>query len=68
MKKIEFANLEIFDRVWRDFEQERNSPMESIPIEDYLTHLRDEWGIFELPSGIYVVDDKKYTMFLLRYG
>ena len=68
MKKVKIKDLGIFDRAWRDFEDERNCPWQTIPIEDYMKHLRKAWGICELPSGMYVVDDKKYAMFLLRYG
>lgn len=68
MRKIEITNFDMFDRAWFDFEQTYECQKSDIPIDDYMKHLRKAWGIFEHPSGIYIVDEKKYAMFLLRYG
>jgi outer membrane protein assembly factor BamD (BamD/ComL family) len=35
---------------------------------DYFKYMKDNWGIVNGPEHIQIVDEKKYTMFVLRWS
>lgn len=59
-----------FDAVQRAIEfygQEFNTPMQSYP-EGYCEWLLEHWGLEHGEMFIKIVDEKKYTAFLLRFA
>lgn len=59
-----------FDAVQRAIEfygQEFNTPMQSYP-EGYREWLLEHWGLEHGEMFIKIVDEKKYTAFLLRFA